>query len=212
MVHPLSPIFTSALCDRAYRECTWAEGGVEALLAEHDNGFCVAFRGTQPTSLIDIIRDIRGLPWYDRELGWCHSGFLKGIKGGVFQKGIWQQSAFRQFMLRRDAPIHLTGHSKGGAEACILAAMMVLRGVFPASLTLFGAARAQYGGRLTRILENAGVPVAHYVNGSDPVPGRPMTGRDIAPRRHVGRREGIVPVLKDHRIAHYRVHVPRTFG
>ena len=61
----------------------------------------------------------------------------------------------------------LTGHSKGGAEALVLGAMLAVAGLAPARITTFGAPRvgdAAFG----RLL--AGIAGADYRYGGDPVP------------------------------------------
>ena len=118
----------------------------------------------------DILRDIRGIPWRDEQLGWCHSGFLKGARK------IWPE----MLPMIRGGGVHLTGHSKGAAEMTIIAAMMVVNGFPPASLTTFGSPRAGLG-LLGEILKC--VPTRRFVNGADCVPSHPWP---VWGYRHVG--------------------------
>ena len=187
----MTPAYLVALSARAYGEATWKAGGVEALLVDEGGFRAAAFRGTE-FDFDDILRDLRGLPWRDPDLGWCHSGFLKGVRR------IWPR--MEPVLTGSDSPLYLTGHSKGAAEATLAAALLVRAGRPPAGLVTFGSPRAGMG-KLSRLL--AGVPTARYVNGADCVPDHPWP---LWGYRHTG--DAIFlgqPADKflDHRIADY---------
>lgn len=181
------------LAARAYRKRTYAAGGVEALAVVRGGTLFAAFRGTERDGR-DILRDLRALPWWDRRLGWCHAGFLKGVRR------IWP--ALVVALGAHEGPVVFTGHSKGGAEATVAAAMMTLAGKRPAALVTFGSPRVTMSGRIARLL--TGVQVRRYVNGDDCVPRLPWM---LGLYRHVG---GEVAVGRprhpfgDHRINAYR--------
>ncbi len=178
------------LCERAYAEHTYEAGGVEVL----HSGNILAFRGTTFDGA-DILKDLRGYPWYDKRLGWCHKGFLRGAQAiwPILRDVLWDLP-----------PQWLTGHSKGGAEATLIAALMIAdKGMrSPAGLVTFGSPRV---GRKKLIKIVRAIPMSlRYVNGNDPVPSHPweIWGYDHVP--------GILRLkggndwdMHDHRIADY---------
>ncbi len=174
-------------------------GGVEAALWYENGWRCLAVRGTQ-FNFNDILRDLRGVPWCDPALGWCHSGFLKGADA------LWPQVAP---YLRAAEPVHLTGHSIGGAVATVLAARMTLVGQPPASLVTFGCPRVGFA-RLGRRL--ADVPGRRFVCGDDAAPAHPWA---LWGFRHV-RAPDVLPGgagrWDDHRLAAYRDALDRSTG
>ncbi|MDD9802500.1 MAG: lipase family protein [Deltaproteobacteria bacterium] len=113
----------------------------QAMLVEHDQFLCMAFRGT------DEIRD-----WFDnldiqkREelFGVFHEGFWEATQD------IWPQiNRDYQHICKRDRsqknvqrPLFLTGHSLGGAMATIAAARMVYEDLPFTSVYTFGQPRA----------------------------------------------------------------------
>jgi len=156
------------LCVKAYSQYTVRSGGVECLVAHVGGSTVVAFRGTE-FNFKDILRDMRGVPWYDSDLGWCHSGFLKGTRR------IWW--LLKAYMIE---PVCFTGHSKGGAEATVAAAIATVAG-FRVSLVTFGSPRVGFS-RLSEVL--ASVPKTRYVHGIDCVPDHPW---GLWGYRHVGK-------------------------
>lgn len=201
----MTPADFARLCRLAYDEApTWAAGGTEARLTiEANNVTVVAFRGTTFDGL-DIIKDLRALPWWSRELGcWVHAGFLKGVRG------IWPLMADTLADVR--GPLILTGHSKGGAEAAVCAAFMkqilrrgLVQGRPPTMLVTFGCPRVGFPDfcRITR-----GIPGERFVNGTDIVPTVPPPGQIIFRYRHdraeTGLHSGEADVFRNHRIRDY---------
>lgn len=164
-----NPLYFAEKSAEAYDRWTLRVGNVECSVSIESWGRCVAFRGTE-ADFGDILRDVRAVPWYDRDLGWCHAGFLKGARA------IWPILA--PFTKNHD-PTWFTGHSLGGALATLCAAMMVREGRAPAGLVTFGCPRVGFSleGRL------AGLPVRRYVHGADCVPSHPWP---IWGYRHAG--------------------------
>lgn len=134
-----------------------------AYLTSVDNVAVVAFKGS--VSLMDWVRDFMALPIHRRisvgNLGWVHAGFFGDVNG------IWQ----RIKVDLGNQPFAVTGHSKGGAEAIIFAAMMLEAGRMPVRVATFGAPRAGMG-TLRDVL--AAVPVAQYRHARDVVPEVPF--------------------------------------
>ena len=61
----------SIICAEAYQKQTFEELNIEVLVQDN----VIAFRGTDEP--LDALRDLRILPLWTRELGWCPAGFLK---------------------------------------------------------------------------------------------------------------------------------------
>lgn len=197
--------FSSAAYDRK----TWSRGGTEILVERGRRWIVVAFRGTEK-DWRDIMTDLRGLPWWDRNLGWCHSGFLKRARAS------W--GMVRHVVMTDDVRVYLTGHSLGGALATITAGMMVAAGKLPAGLVTFGAPAPSYDLRLARLLMWPGVArMDRHVNGADIVPTVPrLFGCHPGPARTWGPGHGAermaLPAWKvpffDHRLAQYAAVLP----
>ena len=193
----MTPHELAVLAQRAYDEPpTFSAGGVEVLQVEVGRDVVFAFRGTELDGR-DILRDLRGAPWCDRELGWCHAGFLKGVRA------VWP-ALERALAPGPRGAVTFTGHSKGGAEATIAAALAIRTfgpaSVFPLALVTFGSPRtgfAPLGAWLT------GADVKRYVRGRDAVTAHPWP---LWGYRHVG---AAMPLgaprhrWRDHRIQGY---------
>ena len=148
--------YLAKVAQRAYDQSTHRWKGVEALLVEEHDFDVLAFRGTEG-SIRDVIRDLRAIPWHDTRLGWCHAGFLKA------GRGIWPQI---EWLVESRKPLFLTGHSKGAAEATIVAGLFTAAGKAPAALVTFGSPKCGFW-KLRDVLWN--VPVRRYVHGRDHV-------------------------------------------
>ena len=141
------------ICGECYQESTFEEANIEVLV----KGNVFAFRGTDEPK--DAIRDLRIIPLWTRELGWCPAGFLKASRRLV--------NKVTSMCLEKDIDhkkIELTGHSLGGAVALITGALMARDEIPPAQIVTFGAPRC---GRL-KILDQ--VLVTQYRHGKDIVP------------------------------------------
>lgn len=143
----------SEICQENYKTFSFEEANIEVLIREN----VFAFRGTDEP--LDALRDLRILPLWTRELGFCPAGFLKASKRLV--------NKVTSMCLERDIDhknIELTGHSLGGAVALIVGALLMRDEIKPAQIVTFGAPRC---GRL-KILD--GVLVTQYRHGKDIVP------------------------------------------
>ncbi len=198
-------------CARTYTQKPAIEAdGVELLIEEdnHDN-LVVAFRGTTFDGL-DIIRDIRALPWWSTSLQtWCHRGFLKGAASifGPLLRELNLEDALPGAPSGSRPGYILTGHSKGGAEATLVAAALVRAGCPPRALVTFGAPLAG-GSGLRRWLRN--VSGHRVMNRGDPIPSVPwLLGKTGVFQHHRGATgidtslNGVWGGPHNHKIGHY---------
>ena len=165
---PLSPLDSAKFCRRAYNEATWqTSGGAELLCIKDDGALHLGFRGTE--GIKDVARDVRGYPWYSRELGiWCHRGFLIGAMNLI--NLAWGRISNEP----TDTLIHLYGHSKGGGEAEPAAVKLCQQGRPPASITTFNKPRALFAGGCEILARNK-VEARRYVVGWDHVSNMPWS-------------------------------------
>lgn len=181
------------LCDRAYVELTGVSADLEYLVQPRDNTLYVAVRGTEvglisDWGILDMIRNIRFLPWYTETTGWCHSGFLRGAIG---------LSRMLDRTLPRDYPLIMTGHSLGAAVAVLAAQLLVSNGRTVEEVVLFGCPRIYAFGYPTLPF-----PAASYRNGGDVICLMPRMYQHAVPQVVINPRKGI-PRISDHKILRY---------
>ncbi|MGA2494349.1 MAG: lipase family protein [Roseiarcus sp.] len=123
---------------------TGAERIDAALIGQTASETIVAFRGTLPPTpdspdkrqvLLDWLSDFDAIPVHGDNLpGLVHQGFLDALNA------LWPDVADE---VRSDKPIYFTGHSKGGALACLAAARWTAEniGKTPPFVTTFAAAK-----------------------------------------------------------------------
>ena len=183
--------------EEVYYLHTYDTGSSEVFIEDHDDYILISCRGTEviTTEPLDILRDIWFIPWYDKILGMNHRGFTKGVNRilDLIIKNLPDDKK----------PIYLTGHSKGAAEATLLAAALKAHAYNVHSLVTFGCPRvAFWGSRVKKLLK--GVKQRRYVLGNDPVPKIPpvLTGY-----KHVSGSIKLKPstgkMLKDHSMTNY---------
>ena len=155
----------------SYDRHTCRVNGVECLVTDLAGYQVVSFRGTEARKLItgggwiDVLRDLRTIPWYDKRVGWSHAGFLKGAQGVV------DKSLFG--LLKRDRPIIFTGHSLGGALSINAAAILQSEGFKVSAVVTFGAPRTLTKGASKRF-SSSGINIWEFSNKGDPVPDVPF--------------------------------------
>lgn len=145
-------------------------GTVEYSIIEHDDYRILSFGGSDGWQ--DWMMNLRFIPMYSPTLGWVHSGFWWSI-----QK-MWKAE---KALLLDGKPTLVQGHSKGAAEAALVAGLMVMNGNAPKGLLLFGAPRCAFA-NLGKILK--GVKCVRPVNRGDMVTKLPPKGL-ILRYRHV---------------------------
>jgi len=178
-------------CQEAYQRESHSKNGTEVLVRLGEACVVIAFRGTTMNGA-DILKDMRVVPWWNSELGgWFHKGFLKGaLNVRDYVEGLVTSTKL---------PIILTGHSKGGAEAQIMA-MLLAKKVGDLRLVAFGSPRVgfNHAKELAKDLD-----FTLYRNGIDVVTEVPT----ILPWAHVAPLKGLYSQEKDrfgnHRIAEY---------
>ena len=165
----------------------------------------------------DALLDGLVVPWRAErypELGWCHKGFLRGKWWGEYRGALGLWEAVRAELIEQ-RPLLICGHSKGGAEAAIIAGLLVLAGHTPAALITFGAPRAAASSHLNRILRTI-VTQFHVRHGVDGVPRLPAAPwwQDWEHQIHLRGGRGLAAsgCLLDHKIAVYGRAVERQFG
>jgi hypothetical protein len=162
---------------RAYKKSSFVVGETECLADIVNGEWWLALRGTEMSGLreesfyqrmksriVDLVNDIRAIPRRTM-IGRVHRGFYTGLGGGAL--GIYQLIVS---CCDPVIPIRVTGHSKGAAEARLLAALLASTGYTVLSLVDFGSPRAVVGRckGLDKIAE-----VVAYRHGSDLVTALP---------------------------------------
>lgn len=147
----------STINREAYNKVSGRDNEVEYFIEEIDDTIIIAIRGTE-TNATDFIRDIRLWPWYDKRVGWAHTGFLKGAR--VIEDEIIEE------ILGRGAnkAIYVSGHSLGGAIALLLGKILHYERFNVKEIVTFGAPRAVFGPSLGRFKH---LKVTQFRNGSD---------------------------------------------
>lgn len=187
-----------AACKMSYEIAPQISGyGIECITVDYQNTHVMAFRGTD--SATDAIRDARALPW-PSSIGFAHAGFIKAIKC------FWPQLVDYLSEHRPDQ-LALTGHSKGGAEALLVGALLLKQGYSLQKIVTFGAPRCGFP-KLGRILRRSTV-VELYAHSADPVPRHPWA---LWGYRHPVQLTRLGPKspsldLSSHALASYRKHL-----
>lgn len=180
---------------------TWNTGDVHVFLTRTALAWIIAFKGS--VSLQDWFDDFKALPrasTTDPAIGDVHTGFLDDVSE------IYHDLSGEVQEHLGDAKLYVTGHSKGGAEAQVCAALLLSEGFRVDCLTTFGAPRV---GGLGRILEALDSPSmgSDYRYGMDPVPEVPIWMPHPRQVSHIGPLKTSAPPfgdpLRDHHIRTY---------
>lgn len=86
--------------------------GAQCYVLDNNERILVAFRGTEPTEVSDILADLELI----REDG-IHRGFLEEYQ--KIEREV--NAAVSALQEKQERPVYITGHSLGGAIACIYA-------------------------------------------------------------------------------------------
>ena len=178
---PVPAVEFARLAEAAYDPAippTFVAGANEVYVTLLPTGaIVVTCRGS--SDLADWWVDLKSLPGYAPDLKcYVHAGFLEAAHQ------VWPVLKF--WLDATPGPIWLCGHSKGAAEATVLAALMVRWGRPPAGLVTFGSPRVGFSG-LSWWLR--GIPVWLFVHGADRITRVPflLGWRPICPPIVIGR-------------------------
>lgn len=181
----------AGLCRLSYdpsRAPTWETPGLcRAFLDRDPDGRAVVtLEGTRPTVLGDWLRDLDQLQLkIDPALGPLPDGFGRDVLSVIF----------RIFHDLKGQPVGWNGHSKGGSECLIGAAIWKLAGEKLAGVTAFEPARV---GLLGGLLDGEAVLITHV--GTDPVPDVPPMISHPEPVTHFAAPAGVVNPIDCHEI------------
>jgi triacylglycerol lipase len=171
----------SELANLDLKDCGLVEDvatDTQALVGSNRHAIFVAFRGTEPTKLKDLLTDVE-LTMVPGPLGKVHEGFWEGLEG------IWNKLE-RAIASRQDGKraLWFTGHSLGGALAQLAVARLLQEGRPAQGLYTFGAPRCgdtRFASQFNRLARQSSFRV---VNEADIIP-------DVAPKflgfEHSGR-------------------------
>lgn len=147
------------LCGRAYTELSGVSRELEFLIFRADNVSYVAIRGTEASRFIDgfgwldVIRNMRVLPRYNKAAGTGHGGFITG--GESVAKALIEFGALGDTLV-------ITGHSLGAAVGIVAAQILHDKGFKVEEVVLFGCPRVY-----ALFRPSFDFPVTSYRHGSD---------------------------------------------
>ena len=183
----------------------------------------IAFRGTEPDELSDLLADLNAIPRGAMTHGLVHSGFR-----GELDK-LWDV-VVECLSNHKDKAVYITGHSLGAAMATIATSRVEERREV-VQLTTFGSPRV--GTR--SFVKNISTPHMRFVNNNDIVTKvplalmgykhhgtlqyinfygniRPLTTWHMIKDKWRGWKSGILDGAKDHGMANYVTHLEKYDG
>jgi len=196
--------------NKSYDTYTFTTHECEVLVELKQQHQIVAIRGTEGAKLIsglgfmDIIRDMRFIPWYHPVLGWAHSGFLKGaIK-------IFDDITAHVI---KDAPIIMTGHSLGAALALVVGILLKHAGYNVVEYVGFACPRTfVYNKQRHNPDRSVRFPITIYRYHDDIVPmvpfAFPFNYHHPVKMNQIGTGNGL-PSLMDHSMDNYEKSMPK---
>jgi hypothetical protein len=155
---------------------------VEAVQYELDEYSVLCFRGTeidlsdgrQWMNLLDVLRDIRFIPWRTR-WGWGHAGFYKGAKYWL------EKNRIAGFV---DKPLVVSGHSMGAQVAAWVA---MCSGWDVNSVVLFAEPKGFFSSAVKHYRKkHLDRITVSFLNNQDPIRYAPPWGKTSVNQTHLG--------------------------
>lgn len=137
--------------------------GAQCHVAYNKKEYVIAFRGTEPDELSDVLADLNAWPAGAMTHGLVHSGF----KGETDK--IWAALLRHYKEFAKNKKVYITGHSLGGAMATIACSRLEEISKIE-QLTTFGSPRV--GTR--KFVKNIATPHMRFVNNNDIVTKVPL--------------------------------------
>lgn len=190
---PLSHADLATLCSRAYEDLTGAVLDLEFYIRSVDGVTYIAIRGTEAAlvsklGFLDMIHNVRFLPWHTKATGWGHGGFIRGA---------CRVASALEAIVPSGHALVLTGHSLGAAIAVLCSQILHAKGWFIGEVVLFGSPKIYTFGR-----PKFPYPVTSYRHGKDAVTYIPRIYWHAVPPTQLPSSRRF-PNLVDHRIAQY---------
>jgi hypothetical protein len=153
----------------------------------------VAIRGTEiglfsQRGILDMLRNLRFLPWHHKATGWGHAGYIRGA------------IAVADLLAKLIPPHHrivMTGHSLGAAIAVLTSQLLHAQGRSIHEVVMFGSPRIYPFGRPV-----FAYPVTSYRHGADAICLVPRLYWHAVQLTIINPRKGI-PCVDDHGIHLY---------
>lgn len=146
--------------------------GSQAYVLWNESDIVIAFRGTQPNELQDIIHDIKiKLVPSSSKVGKVHSGFKEALDK------IWSDvsSMISELTLFSNRKLYFTGHSLGAAKATLAAARCARLSNMPQPTGLYTYGSPKVGNKsYTSYIQEYCIAGARWVNNVDIVTGVPL--------------------------------------
>lgn len=163
--HLWSERVTAELAADGWEARCFHTGDCEAIVAHRDDRVIVAFRGTEPGNLNDMMTDLRGLRKHRLR---CSVKVHYGAYRSLMQ--VWPDLLPYIRKVSEGRTVDLTGHSLGGMLASIATLLLIDEPIRIGNLATFGAPPAGNGEAASAICYALSGRTIRYVHCSDWVP------------------------------------------
>ena len=166
-----------------------SKNSAQAILVEHQDYFCLAFRGTdQLSDWLDNINVVTEKALF----GEFHRGFLESFED------VWKELSpkYKELNSKKERRLFLTGHSLGGAVATVAAAKLIHEDIPFTAVYTFGQPRSMTTATAREFNGKAKSKFFRFQNNNDLVTRTPAW---LMGYRHVGIYVHITEDMKLHR-------------